>query len=125
MGWVSLTNRPRCVVCRTQAACLEDPKKSQGSGQHASNRQWKRASRITAVENAGLAFDTMLESYGTQLHATPSNDMGPSLARLRYLGHSTIHFEDNRGRARQAGLTFDQDRALGAGLAFNGRQDAR
>jgi DNA polymerase-1 len=56
------------------------------------------------VELAGIAHDTMLESYVLDSTAT-RHDMD-SLAK-KYLGYDTIHFEDIAGKgARQ--LTFDQ-----------------
>jgi DNA polymerase-1 len=52
----------------------------------------------------GIAFDTMLESY--VLDSTGSRHNMDALAE-KYLGHTTIHFEDIAGKgARQ--LTFDQ-----------------
>jgi DNA polymerase-1 len=59
----------------------------------------------------GIAFDTMLESYVLDSTAT-RHDMD-SLA-LKYLGQSTIHFEDIAGKgARQ--LTFNQIKLEEAG----------
>jgi DNA polymerase-1 len=52
----------------------------------------------------GMAFDTMLESYVLDSIAT-RHDMD-SLA-LKYLGHSTIHFEDVAGKGAKQ-ITFDQ-----------------
>jgi len=52
----------------------------------------------------GIAFDTMLESYVLDSIAT-RHDMD-SLA-LKYLGHSTIHFEDVAGKGAKQ-ITFDQ-----------------
>ncbi len=52
----------------------------------------------------GIVFDTMLESYVTDSTAT-RHDMD-SLA-LKYLGKTTIHFEDIAGKGK-AQLTFDQ-----------------
>ena len=52
----------------------------------------------------GIVFDTMLESYVTDSTAT-RHDMD-SLA-LKYLGKTTIHFEDIAGKGK-AKLTFDQ-----------------
>ena len=52
----------------------------------------------------GIHYDTMLESYVLDSTAT-RHDMD-SLA-LKYLGHSTIHFEDIAGKGK-AQLTFDQ-----------------
>ena len=53
---------------------------------------------------AGVAFDTMLESYVLDSTAT-RHDMD-SLA-LKYLGHRTIHFEDIAGKGAKQ-LTFNQ-----------------
>jgi DNA polymerase-1 len=56
------------------------------------------------IELAGIAFDTMLESYVIDSNAT-RHDMD-SMA-LKYLGERTVHFEDIAGKgARQ--LTFNQ-----------------
>ena len=52
----------------------------------------------------GVAYDTMLESYVLDSTAT-RHDMD-SLA-LKYLGHSTIRFEDIAGKGAKQ-LTFDQ-----------------
>ena len=52
----------------------------------------------------GLAFDSMLESY--VLNATATRHDMDSLA-LKYLGHSTIRFEDIAGKGAKQ-LTFDQ-----------------
>lgn len=52
----------------------------------------------------GVAFDTMLESY--VLDATATRHDMDSLA-LKYLGHSTIRFEDIAGKGAKQ-LTFDQ-----------------
>ncbi|SFB58650.1 DNA polymerase I [Azotobacter beijerinckii] len=80
---------------------LEDPAKAK-VGQHA-----KYDMNILArygIEVRGVAFDTMLESYVLDSTAT-RHDMD-SLA-LKYLGHSTIHFEDIAGKGAKQ-LTFDQ-----------------
>ena len=53
---------------------------------------------------AGIAFDTMLESY--VLDATATRHDMDSLA-LKYLGHRTIHFEDIAGKGAKQ-LTFNQ-----------------
>ena len=53
---------------------------------------------------AGIAFDTMLESYVLDSTAT-RHDMD-SLA-LKYLGHRTIHYEDIAGKGAKQ-LTFDR-----------------
>jgi DNA polymerase-1 len=59
----------------------------------------------------GIAFDTMLESYVLDSTAT-RHDMD-SLA-LKYLGRSTIHFEDVAGKGAKQ-LTFDQVKVEEAG----------
>ncbi len=59
----------------------------------------------------GIAFDTMLESYVLDSTAT-RHDMD-SLA-LKYLGRSTIHFEDIAGKGAKQ-LTFDQIKVEEAG----------
>jgi len=56
------------------------------------------------IELRGIAFDTMLESYVLDSTAT-RHDMD-SLA-LKYLGASTIHFEDIAGKGSKQ-LTFNQ-----------------
>jgi DNA polymerase I len=59
----------------------------------------------------GIAFDTMLESYVLDSTAT-RHDMD-SLA-LKYLGQSTIHFEDIAGKGAKQ-LTFNQIKVEDAG----------
>ncbi|GGW96287.1 DNA polymerase I [Alteromonas halophila] len=56
------------------------------------------------IHLAGIAFDTMLESYALNSTAT-RHDMD-SLA-LAYLNHKTIHFEDIAGKGAKQ-LTFNQ-----------------
>ena len=56
------------------------------------------------IRLAGIAFDTMLESYVLDSTAT-RHDMD-SLA-LKYLGHRTIHYEDIAGKGAKQ-LTFDR-----------------
>ncbi|EIK55066.1 DNA polymerase I [Stutzerimonas stutzeri TS44] len=56
------------------------------------------------VEMRGMTFDTMLESY--VLDATATRHDMDSLA-LKYLGRSTIRFEDIAGKGAKQ-LTFDQ-----------------
>ena len=56
------------------------------------------------IHLAGIAFDTMLESYVLDSTAT-RHDMD-SLA-LKYLGHRTIHYEDIAGKGAKQ-LTFNQ-----------------
>jgi DNA polymerase-1 len=63
------------------------------------------------VDLRGIRFDTMLESYVLDSTAT-RHDMD-SLA-LKYLGHSTIHFEDVAGKGAKQ-LTFNQIRLEEAG----------
>ncbi|PKM29924.1 MAG: DNA polymerase I [Gammaproteobacteria bacterium HGW-Gammaproteobacteria-11] len=80
---------------------LEDPNKAK-VGQHA-----KYDINVLAhygIEVQGVAFDTMLESY--VLNSTATRHDMDSLA-LKYLGHSTIHFEDIAGKGAKQ-LTFDQ-----------------
>jgi len=80
---------------------LEDPARAK-VGQHA-----KYDMNILArygIEVRGVAFDTMLESYVLDSTAT-RHDMD-SLA-LKYLGQSTIRFEDIAGKGAKQ-LTFDQ-----------------
>jgi len=60
---------------------------------------------------AGIAFDTMLESYVLDSTAT-RHDMD-SLA-LKYLGQKTIHFEDVAGKGAKQ-LTFNQVKVEDAG----------
>jgi len=59
----------------------------------------------------GIAFDTMLESYVLDSTAT-RHDMD-SLA-LKYLGYSTVHFEDIAGKGAKQ-LTFNQIKLEEAG----------
>jgi DNA polymerase-1 len=56
------------------------------------------------IDLQGIAFDTMLESY--LLDSTLSRHDMDSLA-LKYLGRSTIHFEDIAGKGAKQ-LTFNQ-----------------
>ncbi len=56
------------------------------------------------IELNGIAFDTMLESY--VLNSTGSRHDMDTLA-LKYLGESTIHFEDIAGKGAKQ-LTFNQ-----------------
>ncbi|MFT6464398.1 DNA polymerase I [Halopseudomonas sp.] len=91
----------RDVVVAALKPLLEDPNKAK-VGQHA-----KYDMNVLAhygVEMQGIAFDTMLESY--VLNSTATRHDMDSLA-LRYLGHSTIHFEDIAGKGAKQ-LTFDQ-----------------
>ena len=59
----------------------------------------------------GIRFDTMLESY--VLDSTGTRHDMDSLA-LKYLGHSTIHFEDIAGKGAKQ-LTFNQVKLEDAG----------
>ena len=91
----------RTAVLAALKPLLEDPAKAK-VGQHA-----KYDMNILArygIEVRGVAFDTMLESYVLDSTAT-RHDMD-SLA-LKYLGQSTIHFEDIAGKGAKQ-LTFDQ-----------------
>jgi DNA polymerase-1 len=91
----------RDAVVAALKPLLEDPNKAK-VGQHA-----KYDMNVLAhygIEMQGIAFDTMLESY--VLNSTATRHDMDSLA-LRYLGHSTIHFEDIAGKGAKQ-LTFDQ-----------------
>jgi DNA polymerase-1 len=80
---------------------LEDP------GQHKVGQNLKYDASVLAnhdISLRGIAFDTMLESYVLDSTAT-RHDMD-SLA-LKYLGCSTIHFEDIAGKGAKQ-LTFNQ-----------------
>jgi len=91
----------RTAVLAALQPLLEDPAKGK-IGQHA-----KYDMNILArygIEVRGLAFDTMLESY--VLDATATRHDMDSLA-LKYLGQSTIRFEDIAGKGAKQ-LTFDQ-----------------
>ncbi len=59
----------------------------------------------------GIGFDTMLESY--VLDSTGTRHDMDSLA-LKYLGHSTVHFEDIAGKGGKQ-LTFNQIKIEDAG----------
>ncbi len=63
------------------------------------------------IKMKGIVFDTMLESYVLDSTAT-RHDMD-SLA-LKYLGHSTIHFEDIAGKGAKQ-ITFNQVKVEDAG----------
>ncbi|MFZ2288297.1 MAG: DNA polymerase I [Halopseudomonas yangmingensis] len=80
---------------------LEDPARAK-VGQHA--KYDINVLRHYGIEVQGVAFDTMLESY--VLDATATRHDMDSLA-LKYLGHSTIRFEDIAGKGSKQ-LTFDQ-----------------
>ncbi len=82
---------------------LEDPHKAK-VGQHAKYDINILANASTPIMVQGVAFDTMLESYVLDSTAT-RHDMD-SLA-FKYLGHSTIRFEDIAGKGAKQ-LTFDQ-----------------
>ncbi|MFT5209604.1 MAG: DNA polymerase-1 [Flavobacterium sp.] len=56
------------------------------------------------IELKGIGFDTMLESY--VLNSVASRHNMDDLA-LKYLGHSTIHFEDIAGKGKKQ-VTFDK-----------------
>ena len=63
------------------------------------------------IELRGIAYDTMLESY--VLNSTATRHDMDSLA-LKYLGQSTIHFEDIAGKGAKQ-LTFNQIKVEEAG----------
>lgn len=92
---------PRDEVLEKLRAWLEDP------AQHKVGHHLKYDAHIFArydIALAGMAFDSMLESYVLNSVAT-RHDMD-STAR-HYLGRETIHYEDVAGKgARQ--LTFNQ-----------------
>ncbi|MFJ3260590.1 DNA polymerase I [Pseudomonas sp. NPDC086581] len=93
----------RDAVLQALKPLLEDPKKRK-VGQHAKYDMNVLANASTPIAVQGVAFDTMLESYVLDSTAT-RHDMD-SLA-LKYLGHSTIRFEDIAGKGAKQ-LTFDQ-----------------
>ncbi|MFE1812309.1 DNA polymerase I [Metapseudomonas otitidis] len=93
----------RDVVLQALKPLLEDPAKAK-VGQHAKYDMNVLANASTPITVQGIAFDTMLESYVLDSTAT-RHDMD-SLA-LKYLGHSTIRFEDIAGKGAKQ-LTFDQ-----------------
>lgn len=93
----------RDAVLRALQPLLEDPKKLK-VGQHAKYDINVLANASTPIALRGVAYDTMLESYVLDSTAT-RHDMD-SLA-LKYLGHSTIRFEDIAGKGAKQ-LTFDQ-----------------
>jgi len=80
---------------------LEDPHKIKvcQHGKYDMNVLWRYG-----IQMQGLRFDTMLESY--VLNATATQHNMDSLA-LKYLGHTTIAFEDIAGKGAKQ-LTFDQ-----------------
>ncbi|WP_027908544.1 DNA polymerase I [Pseudomonas sp. URMO17WK12:I4] len=93
----------RDAVLRALKPILEDPAKAK-VGQHAKYDINVLANASTPINVQGVAFDTMLESYVLDSTAT-RHDMD-SLS-LKYLGHSTIRFEDIAGKGAKQ-LTFDQ-----------------
>lgn len=93
----------RDAVLRALKPILEDPAKAK-VGQHAKYDINILANASTPITVQGVAFDTMLESYVLDSTAT-RHDMD-SLS-LKYLGHSTIRFEDIAGKGAKQ-LTFDQ-----------------
>lgn len=93
----------RDAVLKALKPLLEDPK-TRKVGQHAKYDMNVLANASTPIAVQGVAFDTMLESYVLDSTAT-RHDMD-SLA-LKYLGHSTIRFEDIAGKGAKQ-LTFDQ-----------------
>ncbi|MEX6500511.1 DNA polymerase I [Pseudomonas zhanjiangensis] len=97
------TQLDRDQVLAALKPILEDPRKAK-VGQHAKYDINILANASTPIEVQGVAFDTMLESY--VLDATATRHDMDSLA-LKYLGHSTIRFEDIAGKGAKQ-LTFDQ-----------------
>ena len=95
------TQLDRDEVLAALKPILEDPVKAK-VGQHA--KYDMNVLALYGIEMQGLAYDTMLESYVLDSTAT-RHDMD-SLA-LKYLGHSTIRFEDIAGKGAKQ-LTFDQ-----------------
>ncbi|WP_435634816.1 DNA polymerase I [Pseudomonas solani] len=93
----------RDAVLKALKPLLEDPAKGK-IGQHAKYDMNVLANASTPILMQGIAFDTMLESYVLDSTAT-RHDMD-SLA-LKYLGQSTIRFEDIAGKGAKQ-LTFDQ-----------------
>ena len=93
----------RDAVLRALKPLLEDPNKRK-IGQHAKYDMNVLANASTPIAVQGIAYDTMLESYVLDSTAT-RHDMD-SLA-LKYLGHSTIRYEDIAGKGAKQ-LTFDQ-----------------
>ncbi|SDH33256.1 DNA polymerase I [Pseudomonas benzenivorans] len=97
------TQLDRDAVLNALKPILEDPHKAK-VGQHAKYDINILANASTPIAVQGVAFDTMLESYVLDSTAT-RHDMD-SLA-FKYLGHSTIRFEDIAGKGAKQ-LTFDQ-----------------
>ncbi|MDT4809395.1 DNA polymerase I [compost metagenome] len=93
----------RDAVLAALRPILEDPDKAKVA-QHGKYDMNVLVNASTPVHMRGIAFDTMLESYVLDSTAT-RHDMD-SLA-LKYLGHSTIRFEDIAGKGAKQ-LTFDQ-----------------
>ncbi|SDI80117.1 DNA polymerase I [Pseudomonas delhiensis] len=93
----------RDAVLKALKPLLEDPGKAK-VGQHAKYDINVLANASTPIAVRGVAFDTMLESY--VLNSTATRHDMDSLA-LKYLGHSTIRFEDIAGKGAKQ-LTFDQ-----------------
>ncbi|WP_339489235.1 DNA polymerase I [Pseudomonas sp. EL_65y_Pfl2_R95] len=97
------TQLDRDAVLTALKPILEDPNKAK-VGQNAKYDINVLANASTPIHVQGVKFDTMLESYIYDSTAT-RHDMD-SLA-LKYLGHSTIRFEDIAGKGAKQ-LTFDQ-----------------
>ncbi|WP_339513306.1 DNA polymerase I [Pseudomonas sp. RL_15y_Pfl2_60] len=97
------TQLDRDAVLKALKPILENPNKAK-VGQNAKYDINILANASTPVHVQGVKFDTMLESYVYDSTAT-RHDMD-SLA-LKYLGHSTIRFEDIAGKGAKQ-LTFDQ-----------------
>ncbi|QLC72991.1 DNA polymerase I [Pseudomonas sp. LPB0260] len=93
----------RDAVLSALKPILEDPTKAK-VGQHAKYDINVLANASTPIHVQGVAFDTMLESY--VLDATATRHDMDSLS-LKYLGHSTVRFEDIAGKGAKQ-LTFDQ-----------------
>ncbi|WP_010488034.1 DNA polymerase I [Pseudomonas sp. S9] len=97
------TQLDRDAVLKALKPILEDPSKAKVA-QNAKYDINVLANASTPIHVQGVKFDTMLESYVYDSTAT-RHDMD-SLA-LKYLGHSTIRFEDIAGKGAKQ-LTFDQ-----------------
>ncbi|WP_137886070.1 DNA polymerase I [Pseudomonas sp. 2FE] len=99
----------RDTVLKALKPLLEDPRKAK-VGQHAKYDINVLANCAiggdpqNGINVQGVAFDSMLESYVLDSTATRHNM--DSLA-LKYLGHSTIHFEAIAGKGAKQ-LRFDQ-----------------
>ncbi len=107
MGVPAQLDRDR--VLKALKPLLEDPRKAK-VGQHSKYDINVLANCAidgdpqNGIDVQGVAFDSMLESYVLDSTATRHNM--DSLA-LKYLGHTTIHFEEIAGKGAKQ-LTFDQ-----------------